>query len=228
MARASKRIPAAERRKRIVEATLRLVADEGIQGATTAKIAAAVNMSEGTLYRLFGSKRGILVAALDAVYEHFFAMVASCQQEDPVERLRELGAIHTGNMVSSKINHFISPLFEFMSAPVGLGLHAAVAERQARVLDTLAQIVEEGRAAGTVPASVDPYQVAWTLVSVFWAEDLSTLMGLPGFVLEGRSRKMIDVVLRCFGSCGACMEPAVGDVRPGTRGLLSLPAARTP
>jgi len=193
--RTTKRMPASERRKMIVEATLRLVADEGIQGATTAKIAAAVKMSEGTLYRVFGSKRGILIAVLDAVHDHFFEMVASCRQEDPIERLRELGAIHTGNMVSAKIDHFISPLFEFMSAPVGLGLRDAVAERQARVLDTLAEIVDEGKAAGSIPAGVDPYQVAWMLVSVFWAEDLSTLMGLPGFVLEGRSTKMIDAVL---------------------------------
>lgn len=220
MARANRRMPAADRRKMIVEATLRLVADDGIQGATTAKIAAAANTSEGTLYRLFGSKRGILIAALDAVHEHFFGMVASSRHEDPIERLRELGAIHTGSMLLAKNDRFINPLFEFMSAPVRLGLRDAVAERQARVLDTLARIVDEGKAAGTIPAAVDPYQVAWTLVSVFWAEDLSTLMGLPGFVLEGRSRKMIDVVLRCFCSCGECIEPTAPPV--AARGRLSL------
>jgi AcrR family transcriptional regulator len=209
VARTTKRRPAAERRKVIVEATLRLVADEGIQGATTAKIAAAVNMSEGTLYRLFGSKRGILLAALDAVYDHLIDMVEACRQQDPIERLRELGAIHTGQMVGSKTDRFSGPLLAFMSAPDGLGLHDAVAERQARVLDLLAGFVAEGKAAGSIPAAVDPYQVAWTLLSVFWAEDLSTLMGLPGFVLEGRSRKMIDMALRCFGSCAVCSEPVV-------------------
>ncbi|MFH0917100.1 MAG: TetR/AcrR family transcriptional regulator [bacterium] len=219
MARTSKRIPAGERRKRIVEATLRLVADGGIQGATTARIAAAVDMSEGTLYRLFGSKTGILVAALDTVYDHFFQMMASCRQEDPIERLRELGAIHTRSVVSSKNDHYISPLFEFISAPTALGLHDAVAERQQRVLDALAGVVEEGKAAGTIPAAVDSQQVAWTLLSVFWTEDLSTLIGLPGFVLEGRSRKMIDVVLRCFGCCTACLGTADGVAGPGTRPL---------
>ena len=195
VARTRKRMPPAERRKMIVDATLRLVAVGGIQGATTARIAAAANTSEGTLYRLFGSKRGILIAAVDAVYDHFFDVLASCQQGDSIERLRELGALHTGLMVSTKIDHYISPLFAFISAPAGLGLHDAVAKRQQGVLDALARIVDEGKAAGSIPAAVDPYQVAWTLVSVYWAEDISTLMGLPGFVLAGRSKKMIDVAL---------------------------------
>jgi AcrR family transcriptional regulator len=223
--RTTKRIPAAERRKRIVEATLRLVADEGIQGATTARIAAAVDMSEGTLYRLFGSKRGILVAAVDAVYDRLLDMMASCRHEDPAERLRELGALHTGAMVSRNIGDEIGPLFAFISAPVELGLHDVVTEKQKQVLDALARVVDEGKAAGSLPAAVDSYQVAWTLVSVFWAEDISTLMGLPGFVLEGRSRKMIDVVLRCFACCGACLGPAGGSLRPVSPNLPGAPVS---
>lgn len=208
MARTTKRIPAAERRKRIIDATLRLIADEGIQGATTARIAAAVDTSEGTLFRLFGSKKGILLAALDAVYDHFFVMVASVDQEDPLERLREIGSIHTAAVVSAKIDHYITPLFEFISAPIGLGLHDAVVRRQQQVLEALAKIVDEGKAKGSISADVDSYQIAWSLVSIYWAEDISTLLGLPGFVLEGRSRKMRDLALRCFGSCGACLDPA--------------------
>ena len=217
MARTTKQIPAAERRQRIVEATLRLIADYGIIGTTTARIAAAVGMSEGTLYRLFGSKTGILTATLDAVYEHLSQLMATCECDDAVEHLRCVGSRHTGLMVSAKIDHYIGPLFEFMSAPASLGLHDAVAERQQGILDSLAAVVDRGKAAGTIPASTDSYQVAWALVAVFWAEDLSTLIGLPGFVLEGRSRKMIDVVLRCFGACNECPTDANAALVPPAR-----------
>jgi AcrR family transcriptional regulator len=220
VARTGKRISPDERRQMIVQATLRLIADHGIAGATTARIAAAVDMSEGTLYRLFGSKQGILTAALDAVYERFSQLAESCRGEcrgDAVEYLRCLSNRHTGLMVSGKIDHFIVPLFEFISAPPSLGLHDAVAERQQRVLDQLAAVVDEGKAAGTIPATADPYQIAWALVAVYWAEDLATLIGLPGFVLEGRSRRLSDVVLRCFGSCSACPNPPGGALMPTAR-----------
>ena len=220
MARTGKRISPDERRQMIVQATLRLVADHGITGATTARIAAAVDTSEGTLYRLFGSKQGILTAALDAVYEHFSQLAESCRGEcggDVVEYLRCLGQRHTGLMVSGKIDHYIVPLFEFISAPPSLGLHDAVAERQQQVLDMLAAVVDQGKAAGTIPATADSYQIAWALVAVYWAEDIATLIGLPGFVLEGRSRKLSDVVLRCFGSCSACPNPPGGDLTPPGR-----------
>lgn len=228
MARTSKRVPAAERRQKIVDATLRLVAYDGIEGATTAKIAAAAGVSEGTLYRLFGNKRGILIAALDEVHDHFLEMLASCRHPDPVERLKELGTLHTGSMVSSRIDYYIGPLFAFITAPVEVGLREAVAERQQRIVDAFAQIVDEGKAAGTIPASADSHQVAWMLAAVFWAEDLSSLLALPGFVLEGRSKRAIEAVLRCFARCSGCPEPADGVLTPGTQGLPSPPVGQTP
>ncbi len=210
MARTGKRIPAAARREKIVEVTLRLIADEGIEGATTARIAAAAAVSEGTLYRLFGNKKGILVAALDSVHDHFLDMMASAGREDPIESLEQLGRLHTGSMVSSGTDHYIGPLFAFISAPAHLGLREVVATRQQEIIDAYAQLLEEGKAAGRIPPSADSQQVAWMLAAIFWAEDLSSLMALPGFVLEGRSRTAIRSVLRCFARCPGCDESPDG------------------
>jgi len=204
VARTHKRIPAAERRQKVVEATLRIMAFEGIQGATTARIAAASGVSEGTLYRLFGNKTGILLATLDAVYKHFFEVIACCDEEDPLERLRVIGRRHSAIMIDSRREHHTNALFAFIGAPASAGLTQAVAERQQKVLDLLAGIVEEGKSAGSIPENVDPYMVAWVFVSIYWAEDISSLLGLPGFLLEGRSKRMADCLLRCFVTCSKC------------------------
>jgi AcrR family transcriptional regulator len=225
VARTVKRISADERRQKIVDVTLRLVAHDGIEGATTAKIAAAAGVSEGTLYRLFGNKTGILIAALNEVHEHFLEMLASCQQTDPVERLQAVGRLHTGSLVSSGIDHYIGPLFAFISAPVHVGLREAVAKGQQRIMDAFAQIVDEGKAAGTVPANADSNQVAWMLAAIFWAEDISSLLALPSFVLEGRSKKAIHAALRCFARCSGCPEPVDGVVRPGVQCPPGTPVA---
>ncbi len=226
MARTVKRISADERRQKIVDVTLRLVAHDGIEGATTAKIAAAAGVSEGTLYRLFGNKTGILIAALDEVHEHFLEMLASCRQTDPVERLQADWGGSTRARWSPRGSTTISVHCSRSSVRRStLGLREAVAEGQQRIMDAFAQIVDEGKAAGTVPANADSYQVAWTLAAIFWAEDISSLLALPGFVLEGRSKKTIDVVLRCFARCSGCPEPADGVVRPGAQCPPGSPVA---
>ena len=222
MARTSKRIPADERRDRIIEMTLRLVADEGIEGATTARIAGASGVSEGTLYRLFGSKKGILLAALDRVHDHFMEMLESCHKPDPVECLEELGRLHTGSMVSYGIDRYIGPLFAFISAPAHMGLREAVAERQKQILDKYTRMIEAAKAAGTVPVSADSQQVAWMLAAIFWAEDISSLLALPGFVLEGRSTRALEAVIRCFARCPGCPNPGAG--RLGLEGRPGPPA----
>ncbi len=215
MARTGKRVPVAAKRGKVVEVTLRLVADEGIEGATTARIAAAAGVSEGTLYRLFGSKRGILLAALDAVHDHFLEVLKASKRESVVATFQELGRLHTEMMVGGGIDHFIAPLFAFMTAPPSLGLREAVAKRQQEIIELYACMLQEAQARGELPAEADVRQAAWTFAAVFWAEDLSTLIGLPGFVLEGRARKALNATLRCFARCAGCPDTVQSGVGAG-------------
>ena len=66
------RPPGSRRREEIVEATLDLVADRGVEGATMTRIATAVGVTEGALYRHFESKEEILKAASAAMRERAF------------------------------------------------------------------------------------------------------------------------------------------------------------
>lgn len=215
MARTARKVPAGAKRERIVEVTLRLVADEGIEGATTARIAAAAGVSEGTLYRLYGSKRGILLAAVDAVHDHFLELMKTAERQGVVDTFRELGRLHTESMVGGGIDRFIAPLFAFMTAPPSLGLREAVARRQGEIIELYASMLKDAQARGELPTEADVRQAAWTFAAIFWAEDLSTLMGLPGFVLEGRARKALNATLRCFARCAGC---------PDTTNEAGLPA----
>ncbi len=195
MVRAGRRVSAADRRERIVDVTLRLVADEGIGGATTARIAAAAGVSEGTLYRLFGSKKGILLAGVDRVHWNFRQLMEASRRDHPLEWLENLGRLHTESMVASGTDHFMAPLFAFMTAPAHLGLREAMAEEQQRIIDTYVEILEKAQAQDLIPAGADLRQAAWMLAAIFWAEDLTSLVGMAGFVLEGRSRKALQHVL---------------------------------
>ena len=61
------------RKRQIVEVTLGLIAKYGLQGATMSRIAAGAGIRQASLYTHFASRRAILLAALDAVYEKVYA-----------------------------------------------------------------------------------------------------------------------------------------------------------
>jgi AcrR family transcriptional regulator len=84
----------ADTRSRIVEATARLLQEQGPAAVTTRGVAEAAGVQAPTIYRLFGDKDGLL----DAVAEHVLATyvsskaavvaAASADDVDPLEDLR--------------------------------------------------------------------------------------------------------------------------------------------
>lgn len=59
--------------KQILDAALDVIAEHGYAGATTREIAAAAGINEVTLFRRFGSKQGLLSAAVEMEAEAFKA-----------------------------------------------------------------------------------------------------------------------------------------------------------
>jgi hypothetical protein len=98
-------------------------------------------------------------------------------------------------LISSDQGTFVHPLFEFLAAAPEAGLREALGERQLAVIESLAAIVEQGKSQGSVRADVDSEQVAWELHGIYWAEDISYLMGLKQFITSGRSARMLDTIL---------------------------------
>ena len=65
----STRLPAEERRRKLVDAALRVFSEGSYSGATTAQIARQAGVSEPILYRHFASKRELYFACLDTAWE---------------------------------------------------------------------------------------------------------------------------------------------------------------
>ncbi len=68
---AQPRLPAAERRRAIVEAALGVFSSTSYAGATTAEIARQAGVSEPIIYRHFASKRDLWLACLDEAWVQF-------------------------------------------------------------------------------------------------------------------------------------------------------------
>ena len=182
-----------DRRRQIIEVTLRLVAKHGVQGATLNQIAKEVGVTTAALYGHFANRREILLETMDAVFEMVRGLHRSATHPNALERLREIGVQHT-QMVSTA-DGFASAFLEFIAASPEEGLREAWGAKELVLIEDLAGIVREGQSQGTIREDVDPYYVAWLFVSRAWTEDVSYLMGIAGHWMGARSDRMLDQIL---------------------------------
>ena len=110
------------------------------------------------------------------------------------DRLRGIGRYHAG-ILADDVEGFVYPLFEFIAAPPEAGLREPLGQRQRMAIDSLSAILEEGKSQGLVRRNVDSAQIAWELVAVYWAQDVSYLMGLNEYVNVTRGEQMLERIL---------------------------------
>jgi AcrR family transcriptional regulator len=171
------RRPGAERRAQIVKETLRLIAEHGLAGASMSRIAEAVGVSNAALYRHFDSREDILIAAHDALIERVFTWLNSSQAPIVMDRLKEMGDSHAA-IFSKDIEGFNAPMFQFISWIPKDRVHDHVVRRRVEMLRWYTDLVEEGKAQGSIRTDIETDLIVSELFAWIWWEDLSYLEGL--------------------------------------------------
>ena len=83
---------AGERRETVLAAAMREFADKGLHGASTDEIATAAGISQPYLFRLFGTKKGLYLAASRRGMEEVFGRMADAADGlRGRERLKAMG-----------------------------------------------------------------------------------------------------------------------------------------
>ncbi len=142
-----------------------------------ARIAAAAGIRQASLYTHFESRRAILLAALDVVYERIYASRETPSDENSLERLRQMCDHHLMLWATQGERHHAHQLLEYVSGARGEGLREILAEKHMASIEQYAQVVRDGQKEGKIPAHVDPEQVAWFITGWAFAGDVSHLMG---------------------------------------------------
>jgi len=177
----------------IVNAVLRLVAKYGVQGTTTARIAAAAGVSEPTLYRTFRNRRDMLLAAADKVWNQRQAELESFEPANAMDYLYKLSEHHTLGIQRTRVVRFLT---ELAVAPPGDGLGDYLHDKMLIEAEHLIEIVEEGKSQGCIRPDVDAKETGWRIMAVYWVEAMARLHGLEDVVLSGFSTRSFQSILR--------------------------------
>lgn len=128
----------------ILEATARILEEEGLEAANTNAIAARAGISIGSLYQYFGSKDAIL------------AQLARDTELETAEQLEQAAALTQGQPLPQQVRHLIHRAFAIAFARPQLGhvlsFHEARMSKDAvfasatdRMVKIIAQVLEQHR-----------------------------------------------------------------------------------
>ena len=188
-----------ERRQEIAAAALKVIAKYGLTGATNRRIAEAVGLSPPALYVHFDNRQEILLVAMDLVVERIFGWLAMSSNLNVIEHLREIGHLHASHM-AAEYEGFVIPSFEFMMSPQNLDLRRRFGQKQLQINAAVADIIEAGKAQGSVRQDVEAHIAAWEFMMFAIGEDIAGITGREEFITDGISLKILERFLASISS----------------------------
>jgi AcrR family transcriptional regulator len=160
------RLPAAERRRHLIETAIRVFSDGSYRGTTTAEIARAAGVSEPILYRHFASKRELYLAALDHVWDTARERWTEVLDGAPdiAAGFAEMGrghfSVHDCKFQLAEL--WVQALGEAAEDPE---LRKHLRKHMREVHDFIAAAVRRGQAEGSLHPDRDPEAEAWVFLA---------------------------------------------------------------
>jgi AcrR family transcriptional regulator len=219
MARAA-RLPASERRRRIIEAARSVFASAGYAGVGTAELAKAAGVSEAALYRYFPSKKHLFLATLGSAggrLQEIWRRLAT-EVDDPIDALR---SIALGYYEHARSRSDVMRLqFRALSETNDPEVQAVVRKNFGSLARFVAEAIREGQRRGLVRADVDASAVAWQFIGMGLAVDVVHLLGVDQQMDRRRAEGWVNLFLGALRP-GAPVdwESALRRVRSSSGGL---------
>jgi AcrR family transcriptional regulator len=184
-----------ERRQEILDATLVIISEKGLEGATVSRIASAVGLTPGALYRHFDSRATLIAEANRLANMRAMNWTSSSDNPDILQRMEELGATHAG-WASDNFNTVVRPFFlELASGPDDAERLSVTAFGSFRAVVGMA---EEAKSQGLIREDVMAVDVAWALHMFAWTEDIAVMSGATEALEDGILRRNLKRMLDSF------------------------------
>ena len=191
--------PPEERRKQLIDATISVIGEAGISGATLPEITRRAGLSLGLVNFHFGSKDGLIRAVLMALAEEHRDMWQVQAGRGDLSPAGKIGAIVEAQFHPRICNRRkLAVWFAFFGNPMHRKSYRTTAtgiddERMAVVTDLCTGIISEGDYSGVVARDV-----AATLEGLFDGLWLNILMYPDRFSAEGAKAKVFAYLAAIF------------------------------
>lgn len=185
-------------RRRLLEATLKLISEKGYMGATTREIAQQAGVTELTLFRHFGSKEKLFKELLGS-----YTFLPRLKELIP-----ELGGLSSREALELIATHFLLTLKERKAmVKIMYSEYTTYPENIREVYNkfilemrtTMAAYFEGLQRQGMLRKNISPAMTAkmflWILFSYFRSEEIMQSTGMKKAAMEKQVREMVDIFM---------------------------------
>jgi AcrR family transcriptional regulator len=179
----------AERREQIIKTATDVFATEGFEGTALKRVADLVGVKEATLFHYFRGKQELLTAVLAERDRR-----GAAHADEDETGLRLLVPVAERNRREPGLTTLYAVASATANDP-GHDSHGYFQERYATLVETLAEDIERGQAAGEVRRDVPPAALARLVVAVFDGLQLQWLYDKDVDMADGLAQ-LVDVLMK--------------------------------
>ncbi|OFW56876.1 MAG: hypothetical protein A2V52_06800 [Actinobacteria bacterium RBG_19FT_COMBO_54_7] len=189
-----------ERRNQIVEAVISVMAEHGLPGTTTKRIAAKAGVSEPALYRHFSSKKKLVLEALEKVGNTPLQILATMTGvEDNVfdQFIKMSDGFYDFFMDHSEESML---LFEVVAGSRDPEFRMAMSDKFMDYTLIMSTMFEEGKKAGYVREDLDTTVAAWHILALGITLVFASVMGLGDVLTKDKALLAVREILQNIAS----------------------------
>ena len=185
-------------KKRLLEATLKLISEKGYMGATTREIAQEAGVTELTLFRHFGSKEKLFKELLGS-YTFLPRLKKLLPELDGLSSREALELIATHFLLTLKERKAMVKIMysEYTTYPENI--REVYNKFILEMRTTLAAYFEDLQQKGMLRKNISPAMTAkmflWILFSYFRSEEIMQSTGMKKAAMKRQVREMVDIFM---------------------------------
>lgn len=205
------RLPAPQRREQLLDTAVRLFAERGYAGSTTAELAKAAGVTEPIIYRHFKSKKDLFVAVIDRTSDlitHTWERQLRTAR-DAAHRLRRL--VGANPMVTDRGRGIYRVIVQAMTEIEDPQILEAIQRHVIALHRFVSHEVARAQEEGQVSKAFSPEVTAWTLLHLGLGYGVMAPLSIPDHARDSRGVQVRDVVLRLMLGPRAADQPGEPD-----------------
>ena len=175
---------AEDKHKRILDAAIKVFAQNGFYNSKVSEIAKEAGVADGTIYLYFKNKDDILISLFEEEMEKIIQNMKQeiGREEDPLEKLKKFAVVQLN---SKKENPDLAAIMEVELRQSSKFMKEYVNKKFIEYLRIISSIIKEGQERGIIKKGIDPIIVSrafWGAldeVARFWVLSPKKRISLP-------------------------------------------------
>ncbi len=188
-----------EKRQRILDAAIKVIAKNGFQGTTVAEVAAEAQVADGTIYLYFQNKDDLLITIFEETMDRFIAqgLEVIANMPTPLDKLKSIVDLHLTSLGS---NEDLAAVFQI---ELRHSIHTMKQFSQTKLRDyfqIIESTIEDAQKAGQIRADLD----AWTAVKVVFGalDEMATnwVLRKKDYALKDMAQPTMHILFHGLGA----------------------------